>query len=255
MAGNAELLDSTLLEYRLLGTAEVRFEDRVLFDLNGLNTKDKIVLGVLLLRRGKSTRTRDLAALLNTSPSVVYNCVDSLRKTFRDAGFKSPIVNGNGGYSLSIGPGKLDTDRFLNLVRSADSAADRDDPRTAWANLGEALALWNGDEVAPGLDLSQLPGSMESRLTTTRREARENWSGIGIELKRYSRVVGTLRLLADEDSLNESIYEMLITALFYHRGKAAALAAYEEILSRLAEENLVPRASLRRLLKWISEQD
>jgi DNA-binding SARP family transcriptional activator/tetratricopeptide (TPR) repeat protein len=228
------------MEYRVLGPLDVRTDDRAL-DLGGL--RQRRILAMLLLHADRVVSVTRLAeaAWAEETPATmrrqVQNRVAALRSVLTPAG--GFIDTADDGYLLRVRPGELDTHVFDDLVARGRAAGDP-------AVLRQALGLWRGPA------LSGLGGSVLDREAAALEEQRlaviEDCVELELATGRYEALVGELRELVRANPLRERLVGQLMLALHRSGRSDRALAAYDELAGRLAEElGLDPGPELRRL--------
>ncbi len=186
----------------------------------------------LALAAGRPVTVDELAEALwpEARPADPANALQSLVSRLRRA-LPDPaaLASMPGGYRL-----QADTDEreFHDLVRQAAQA----DPATAADLLDQALALWRGPALGEVAAAPFAQGHVvrlaESHLAALeqRAEARLKLAGANEEL------VAELGELIARHPLRERLHALRIQALRAAGRHAEALAAYEEIRARLAEE-------------------
>lgn len=147
------------VEFRILGPLEV-VEDGRSVVLGG--RKQKVVLARLLMRTNQMVSTSTLIDEVwgDEPPEAVRSSLQSYISHLRKALGDGRIRSGSGGYALSATPEEIDAKRFESLIDQARREAF-DDPATAAATFGRALALWRGPPFADLADELSLLG--ESR--------------------------------------------------------------------------------------------
>lgn len=194
--------------------------------------RQRCVLGALLVQVGREVTFDQLIGYLwsddppRTARSVIQVQISHLRRSFPEM-----IRTTSGGYLADIDPEKVDLYRF----RSLRVRAEKESPATALALLTEALECWRGVPFS-GVGSEHLYYSVVSPLLEERWSSVAEWGTRALELGRANEVVTHLTPLAREEPLRERIHHLLITALWHSGERASALAAYEKIRSRLAEE-------------------
>lgn len=135
------------------------------------------------------------------------------------------------GYALRVAPDDVDAVRFDRLVASAGRASGPVEER---ALLGEAMALWRGtpfeDVRSTQLEQSETPRLLEGYLVAT-----ERCVDLDIAAGRTTDLA-PLEELATRFPLRESLWVRLLVVLDRHDRTAEALARYETIRDRIADE-------------------
>jgi predicted ATPase/DNA-binding SARP family transcriptional activator len=232
--------DDTGLEFRLLGPVEVARDGRALA-LGG--PRQRALLALLLLQANQAvSRERLIDGLWGERPpetaaNALQVAVHGLRKLLGSERLRTH----GAGYSLRVGEGELDLDRFREL-------AERGRAR-------EALALWRGPALA---DLLELPfaRSESARLEELRLAALERRLDADLGLGRDAELVGELEALIAEQPYRERLRGQLMLALYRSGRQAEALAAYQQARSALVEElGVEPSPALQELERAILRQD
>ena len=156
------------------------------------------------------------------------------------------LVTGEGGYSLDVPAGAVDSDRFSALV--ADGIARRAaDPERAVALFDAALALWRGTAFGEFADWDDARAEA-SRLDELQALASEERFDALLALGRHEEALAGLRVLAAEHPLRERTQSLLMLALYRSGRQPDALRAYEAYRTLLADElGLDPSPTLRGL--------
>ncbi|MGW5880002.1 AfsR/SARP family transcriptional regulator [Nocardiopsis terrae] len=194
--------------------------------------RQRCVLGALLVQPGREVTFDQLISYLwsddppRTARSVIQVQISHLRRAF-----PGMISTTSGGYLAEVTPDHVDLHRFRRLREEAGSA----EPEVALARLSEALECWRGVPFS-GVGSEHLYYSVVSPLMEERWAAVAEWASCALALGRASEAVSYLTPIAREEPLRERIHHLFITALWHSGERAAALSAYEEIRSRLAEE-------------------
>ncbi|MEU3601791.1 BTAD domain-containing putative transcriptional regulator, partial [Streptomyces sp. NPDC006798] len=138
-----------------------------------------------------------------------------------------------GGYRLTVGPDAVDVFRFERLTAEGLAALEGGRPADAARVLDEALALWQGP---PLLDLPDgATDPLAVRASRRHAEARLGAAAAAVALGRAAAVLPELTALAAAAPLDEPAQALRIRALAETGREAAALAAYEEVRSGLAD--------------------
>ncbi|WP_063762346.1 tetratricopeptide repeat protein [Streptomyces sp. NRRL F-5123] len=137
---------------------------------------------------------------------------------------------GPGGYRLVLSEQQLDVTEFRELVR----AARRADPQDALALLEKALGLWRGFPLADVPEMSAHP--LVTALADEQVEAALRYADLAALSGGYGRALPGLRVLAAAHPLHEPLHARLVLALAGAGLQADALAAYDSIRRRLADD-------------------
>jgi predicted ATPase/DNA-binding SARP family transcriptional activator len=178
--------------------------------------------------------------------------VSRLRRALGDAAL---VEGGPVGYKLAVDPSAVDVlelarraDAVTRLVHAGDSAA-------VHAACSEALGLFRGDILFGASDADWLrpyraqAEGLRLRLVEDQLRAR-------LDLGASSDIVEALEELVAEHPLRESLWGLLITALYRAGRQADALAAYRTVREHLVEElGLEPGRDLQQLEQQVLAQD
>lgn len=137
---------------------------------------------------------------------------------------------GAGGYRLALSEGQLDVAEFRGLV----DAARRAGAREALALLERALGLWRGVPLADVPELGDHP--LATALADEQVAVALRYADLAASAGAYGRALPRLRALAAAHPLHEPLHARLITALAGAGLQAEALAAYDSIRRRLADD-------------------
>lgn len=207
-----------------------------------------------------STRQRTLLALLALAPNVavgrdtlveavwgpspplgvadlLQSRVSRLRRRLANGkkGAEGAVLEAaHGGYRLLLNEGQHDLLAVRGLVARARRARDDGEPANACALFADAVRLWRGQPLA---DLSALQSDPAVvALTSEWQSAVIDYAEVAADLGVYEQVVPVLRQLAVADPLHETVHANLMIALAGSGQQAAALALFDEVRRRLADE-------------------
>jgi DNA-binding SARP family transcriptional activator/CheY-like chemotaxis protein len=235
------------VEFRLLGPVTVVHQGRAL--VLG-PPQQRFILATLALEVNRLVPVERLVELVwpdppRTASHAVRVCVSRLRSVLAAVPpTEVELVGGRSGYTLRAEPQSIDVHRFRQLLERARTEVN-DDTRVAL--LDQALALWSGPALADA-------GSPEGRerlrqgLTEARLTAIEDRVDARLRLGRHAELLDELVGLVAAEPVRERLAGQLMLAL--HRGgqTSEALAVYQRIRRRLADEfGLDPGTGLRRL--------
>lgn len=245
------------MEFRLLGPVEV-LVDGVTLPIGG--AKPRAILAMLLLDAGRPVFPTALIDEVwgDDPPPSVRNSlqvhISNIRRALRDAGEPDRLSHGPGGYRIEVGPGELDTQRFVELVERARAARDARQLDQATQLLADALALWRGDalqnvrevalvEAATGWDRRRLATVLE-------------YATVQLELGEADRVLELLETETVTNPLDEALHELHLRALHQLGRWSQASRVYHGFAERLeAYLGAQPSDALRRLHDAILVQD
>jgi DNA-binding SARP family transcriptional activator/DNA-binding XRE family transcriptional regulator len=144
------------------------------------------------------------------------------------------VVAARGGYQLTVSDDQLDLLVFRGHVRRARQSRAVGELVEACESFGEAVALWRGAPLA-GI------GVLETHPVVVAL-VRE-WQAVVVEyatamadLGRHEEVLPLLRQITSADPMHELAHARLMIALAGSGQQAAALAIFEDVRRRLADE-------------------
>ena len=153
-------------------------------------------------------------------PAEVANALQTLVSRARRAlGGAAAVEQSAAGYRLAVTPDDVDALRFERLV--AEGA------------VAEALALWRGPALVDAGDFAE---PFARRLEELRLDATVTLLTRELDTGRAAARVGELEALVAEHPLHEKLSGLLMRALAATGRQADALAAYEAVRGRLADE-------------------
>ncbi|MEV4430139.1 BTAD domain-containing putative transcriptional regulator [Streptomyces sp. NPDC049602] len=207
------------------------------------STKVRILLGILLLKRGQVVSSDDLKAALwgtalpATASSSLHNHVTRLRRTLGPEG-ATRLRSVPPGYVLDVDRGALDSDRHEELLGTARTARLREDWPTVRRACAAALELWRGSPLAdlPGLGHSLQYGPGLQALDEARLVALEWRCEADLWLGRYDGLAAELYALTEQHPLREGFHRHLMVALHRTDRQAEALAVFHRLRRILADE-------------------
>ncbi len=168
--------------------------------------------------------------------------VSRLRRTLGSAGH---VAQRAGGYQLAVDAADVDALRFEQLARDGRDRLRAGDPQAA-ALLGAAVALW-GDH--PGTEPAAVAGlapAAATRLAHASIEAVADLADAELSLGRADLAATRLTALLAEHPVHERAVALLMDALAAQGRQAEALARYEQVRARLADDlGTDPGAGLR----------
>ncbi|OLR92481.1 AfsR/SARP family transcriptional regulator [Actinokineospora bangkokensis] len=181
--------------------------------------------------------------------SVVRTYMSHLRRALAPAGLA--ITWRGSGYQLALDPQSVDLHRFTALVGRARAAHD---PERALELVDEALALWTGDALAD-VD-TEWAGTVRDRLARERTTAAVDRVDWALALGRHREVLAELATRAEDAPLDERTAAQYVLALHRDGRAADALAHYQRVRERLAEQlGADPGQALRALHQRILTGD
>ncbi|MFF8604823.1 BTAD domain-containing putative transcriptional regulator [Streptomyces sp. NPDC015346] len=180
--------------------------------------------------------------------------VSQLRRALEDAepGGRDLVVSRAPGYLLDVPEGALDARRFTALAERARAVAD---PRVRAGLLTEALELWRGPAFADFAE-ETFTRAAANRLEEERLVVQEELAEARLAAGEHARLVGELAELVERYPLRERLRSVQLRALYRSGRQSEALAGYEDLRTRLAEDlGLDPSPELAALQRAILRQD
>ncbi|MFC4067162.1 AfsR/SARP family transcriptional regulator [Actinoplanes subglobosus] len=195
--------------------------------------RDRVVLAMMLLHPGRIVSLGELTEAVwgadppATARGQVQTCVSRLRRGLP----AEAIMTDPAGYGIRVGPGELDSERFLTLVDMARTASD---PQVARAAYREALDLWRGPACAE-IDASAVRQAA-AMLDQRRAIALEDAMDLELAAGRARELLGELAAQVDRFPLRERLRGQLMLALFRSGRRADALAEFRRARDVLRDE-------------------
>jgi predicted ATPase/DNA-binding SARP family transcriptional activator len=244
-----------VLEISVLGPVEVRRDGR-LVAVPGGKTSELLVR--LALEAGVPVRTDRLVedlwaeAALGTQRNTLQSKVSRLRRAFADPAL---IESTDGGYRLAVEPAEVDALVVTRDAAEASRLLDRGDCHEAAQLSASSLARFRGD-VLPGAGDGAWATSHRGRLDESRLKLMETGFSARLQCGDAGDVIGELEAAVAGHPFQEGLWELLIRALYRAGRQAEALAAYQRIRARLADElGLDPGPELRALERQVLSHD
>lgn len=197
----------------------------------------RALLAALLAREGRAASSAALiedvwGGDLPAAPVRVLRAKVSRLRTALGDGGRERVVSVAGGYRLAVTAGELDVLSFRTLSARA-RVADR--PAEAVSLFTEALELWRGPALADFRDFP-FAAPVAVRLAEERLTAVEERAEQRLRLGEHGPLADELRSTVRDHPLRERLLAAYLRALYAAGRQAEALAAYEELRRRLAEE-------------------
>lgn len=238
-----------MLQISVLGAVEVRRDGRLVSVPGGKTTELLVRLaldaGVLV---PADRLVDDLWAGAVTRRNTLQSKVARLRRALGDPEL---IISGHGGYKLAVEPAVVDAPCVL---RDADAAArrlDAGDARGAAELSAAALRRYVGELLHATGDWA---APHRARLEEARVKLIETQFSARLQLG--EAVIGELEAAVAAYPYQEGLWELLITALYRAGRQADALATYQRVRTRLADElGLEPGPPLKELERQILNHD
>ncbi|MFI9007744.1 BTAD domain-containing putative transcriptional regulator [Actinosynnema sp. NPDC053489] len=191
----------------------------------------------LAVAAGRVVTTEELADALwpEDRPADEVAAVRSLVSRLRRALPADVLRSAHAGYRLDLPADAVDALRFDRLARGARSALAAGDPAGAARLAADALALWRGPAL---VDAAGAPFAVgyAAALDETRLTVVEDRAAADLACGRAEHLVADLADLAARHPLRERLQALLLRALVAAGRPAEALAAYEVVRRRFAEE-------------------
>ncbi|WP_067178614.1 AfsR/SARP family transcriptional regulator [Microtetraspora niveoalba] len=164
-------------------------------------------------------------------PTALRNAVANADATVN----RAVVVRHPAGYMLAVDPADVDAHRFDRLVAGGREALASGVPARAATTLRAALDLWRGPAFA---DVGDAPfaAAQAARLDELRLTAAEDHAQATLALGGHRELVAPLQGLVAAHPLRERLHGLLMRALYASGRQAEALARYEELRRRLADE-------------------
>jgi predicted ATPase/DNA-binding SARP family transcriptional activator len=198
----------------------------------------RALLARLLVDPGKVVGTGRLIDDLygDQPPAGAANALQSQVSRLRRALPQPSLVEFHpAGYRLAAEPEDVDAHRFARLAAEGHRAlAAGDHPRAAEL-LAEALELWRGPALADVVD-APFAAAQLARLDGLRLAALEDRIEADLALGQPGPLVPELQSLVEEHPLRERLGGLLMRALYGSGRQAEALAVFEDVRRRLADE-------------------
>ncbi|MFF3320406.1 BTAD domain-containing putative transcriptional regulator [Streptomyces sp. NPDC003035] len=180
--------------------------------------------------------------------------VSQLRRVLEEAepGGRDLLVSRAPGYQLLLPKDSLDADRFTALAARARSVAD---PERRAGLFAEALEVWRGPAFADFADEPFVRAAV-NRLEEERLLVLEEAAVNRLDMGEHALLTGELAELVERYPLRERLCAVRLKALYRAGRQSEALAGYEELRARLAEDlGLDPGPELVALHGAILRQD
>jgi len=242
-----------MMLFRVLGPLEVDV-GRGPVALGG--PKQRAVLAHLMLRANQLVPAETLIDQVwgEEPPERARNVIQTYVSHLRKALGPDRIQSHGPGYRLRLDPSELDATRFAELMRDAKKALPVD-PNVAVATLEDALALWRGPALADLADQTSLLAEA-ARLDELRLEAQEARIEGLLAAGAPARAIGELEALVARHPWRESLWGLLMLALYREGRQAEALNAFQRAREILADElGIDPSPELARLHERVLQQD
>jgi DNA-binding SARP family transcriptional activator/tetratricopeptide (TPR) repeat protein len=215
----------------------------------------KAVLAVLGLAAGEVVGTDRLLDVVwdgqaaTVGRGAVQTHVSYLRRVLGDP---AAIAARGSGYLLDLGAAATDLQVAVRLIEEGRQES-RPDRRAA--RLREALALWRGRPLSDVAGLRWLD-TQADRVSALHLDATLGLTEARLELGEHAALVPELAELSRQHPYREDLCRQLMLALYRTGRQAEALAAYQDLRRRLADElGIEPGSVLRDLEVAILRHD
>lgn len=222
--------------------------------------KVRVLLAALLLHSGQPIAPgRLIEDLWGAEPpgspaNTLQTKVSQLRRALDAAGHRERevLVFRSGGYAVRIEPDSLDAHRFTRLIVGARAAGPL---RERAERFAQALSLWRGPVLAD-LRRERFAQPSIARLEEARLLAVEENAEVRLELGEHRTVAVELGAVVADHPLRERLRAAHIRALYGAGQQDAALASYQQLRQRLADElGIDPGSELVALHRAVLRQD
>ncbi len=238
-----------MFQIAVLGPVEVRRDGRLL-SVPGGKTSELLVR--LSLEAGvvvdADRLLDDLWAGAATRRNTLQSKVARLRRALGDP---SVIVSRDGGYELAVEPDAVDALRVLRDAATASRQLETGDVPGAAEVSAVALERYRGEVLHSTGDWA---APHRARLEEARVTLLETQLSARVQLGHGA--IGELEAAVAGHPYQEGLWELLITALYRAGRQADALATYQRVRTRLADElGLEPGPTLKELERRILDHD
>ena len=244
------------MRFGVLGPLEVRTDDGT--PVRVPERKVRVLLADLLAHRGRPVSADRLVADLwgGDGPGnplrALHAKVSQLRRALDEAepGGRDLVESRSPGYLLHADD--VDADRFASLTARARDAAE---PAARASLLADALGLWRGPAFADFADLD-FARSAFTRLEEQRLAALEDLAQARLDLGEHAAVIADLADVVAEHPLRERLRGLHLRALYRAGRQHEALAGYDDLRRRLADDlGVDPSPELAALHRAMLNQD
>ncbi|HEX6527066.1 MAG TPA: BTAD domain-containing putative transcriptional regulator [Streptosporangiaceae bacterium] len=250
------------MRYRVLGSLEVRVDDR----WRSLSpTKWRVLLAVLLCSANHVVPSDRLLTELwgeelpRSAHKLLQGYISQLRRSLGDGAASILTTHKWGyqvhGYQLQVQLEETDAQRFEQLFDRGRIALADGAFASALARLDEALGLWHG---APYMDVPRTP-TVEAeimRLEELRLQAMESRIELQMRCGEEDAALAALEALVLEHPMRERVSGQLMRALYRAGRQADALLAYRRLRKTLVEElGVEPSGPIQQLHQQILTAD
>jgi DNA-binding SARP family transcriptional activator len=161
----------------------------------------------------------------DTRRNTLQSKVAMLRRAFADP---SVIESRDGGYAIAVEPPDVDAIAAVGAVATASGLLEAGDDRAAADLCARTLMLYRGD-LLPAAGDGDWVDSHRTRLEETRTKLLEVQFAARLRLGDAADVIGELEAAVAAHPFQESLWELLITALYRAGRQADALMTYQRV--------------------------
>jgi DNA-binding SARP family transcriptional activator len=242
----------------LLGPS--RLVDETGSDIDVPSARQRVLLAALVLSPNQIVSVDELVELVwdGRPPTGAVRTlrvyVARLRAVLGDAN-ANRVVTREPGYLWRTDPGEVDVREFETLCGRGAESLRAGDWAEAADRLAQALRLWRG---VPLVDVpsQMLRDRTLPRLERLRADALEGRIEADLHLGRHREVVAELRQLIEAEPVRESLYALLMLALYRSGRPSDALTVFHDARRVLADElGVDPSPELRDLHERILVTD
>jgi predicted ATPase/DNA-binding SARP family transcriptional activator len=233
------------VEILVLGPLEVRLEGE---PVAIAGTRARTLLTRLALEPGRVVPASRLidAVWGDEAPDGATNALQSLVARVRRV-LPDCVETDSTGYRLVVPEEGVDAVRFERLAAQGRRGLADGNPGAAGEDLRSALALWRGPALADAAD-APFAVAAAARLEELRLGAIEDRVEAELATGGDGTLIAELEALVAEHPLRERMHAQLVRALAAEGRQADALAAFERLRTRLADElGIDPSEELRAL--------
>jgi DNA-binding SARP family transcriptional activator len=239
-------------EFRLLGDVQAVVDGR-LVDLG--HARQRCVLAVLLVESNRVVPADQLLDRVwadrppQRARTTLSSYLSRLRQVLAGAADVG-LARRPGGYVVTVDPMAVDLHRFRHLIAEARAAGGDGAARL----YEQALGLWHGEAFAT-LETPWL-GTMRDAVAAELLAAELERNDLALARGGHAALLGDLATRAAAYPLDERLAGQLILAMYRSGRQADALARYEQLRRRLAEElGVDPSPALQQLYRQILTAD
>jgi predicted ATPase/DNA-binding SARP family transcriptional activator len=243
-----------VFQISVLGPIEVRRGGQLVRVPGG---KASEVLVRLAVEAGELVRTDRLVDDLWAAEAVTTrrNTLQSKIARLRRALGASVIASGDGGYTLAVEPSDVDALAVLRRTVAASRLLDAGDDRGADDLCASTLQMYRGEVLQAAGD-GEWVTPHRARLVEARMKLVETQLSARLRIGDAGDVIGELEAALATYPFAESLWELLITALYRAGRQTDALATYQRVRQLLGEElGLDPGPQLQQLEQRILVHD